>query len=288
MGMRKAWLLVAILLVAGRFALGADDTILIASWNVQNLTDGKCVACLADVITDFDLVALQEVESLDALARLVDALEQRMPGVDWDEIHSDLVGEGNAAEHYAFIFRLDKVCCFRGTEGVYSEFSDDDFSREPFYATFRARKFDFTLVTVHITWGDSAALRTAECGRLVDVWENVQAMDPDENDIILLGDFNRDKPTHSAFDPLRTLGIVALIEAEGTRTTFGRSPTGGSWYDNLWIDPLETTTLERTGFVGVGTLDRNSLGSGCPEYLRGVSDHCPVWVEFFIAAGDDD
>ena len=112
-------------------------------------------------------------------------------------------------------------------------------------------------------------------------------MDPDENDIILLGDFNRDKPTHSAFDPLRALGIVALIETSGTKTTFGRTPTGGSWYDNLWIDPAETTAFERTGSVGVGTLDRNSLGTGCPEYLRGASDHCPVWAEFSTLHDDD-
>ena len=63
------------------------------------------------------------------------------------------IGEGNAAEYYAFIYRTDRVSYVDCPSGVYPEPTPDDSSRESFFATFRVGVFDFTLITVHITWG---------------------------------------------------------------------------------------------------------------------------------------
>jgi len=275
-------LAVALVAVGGA---ATEDTILIASWNLQKLGAASVVASRAEIIALFDLVAVQEILDLAGLDRLMEIVEC-ITNVDWDYVASPKVGEGNAAEHYAFLYRTDRVMCVAGAGGTYLEPDPGDFSREPFFASFRAGAFDFTMITVHITWGDAASERTAECERLEAVWQHVQGADPLENDLILVGDFNRDRPTHRAFDPLRDLGLVPVLDTRGTRTTFGRTSLGGSFYDNLWIDPSYTGD-ELTAEFGTGTPADNAVGRGCPESLEGVSDHCPVWAAFDTTTDDD-
>lgn len=271
-------------LVAG--ASTTENQVTIASWNVCNLGANTSVVTRAEVIRNFDIVALQEVKSPEGLGRLLACVET-LTGSDWDYVPSLLVGSGKAVEYYAFIYRTDRVAYVSGSSGTYPEALPTDFSREPFYATFRAGEFDFTLITVHITWSAFGSQRTAECRRLRSVWDYVQNLDQAEDDLILLGDFNRDRPTHSAFDQLWQVGLTPLLSASGTRTTFGRTLAGGSWYDNIWIDPTCTTTSELSGQLGAGTPSLNSYGAGCSECLRGVSDHCPVWATFRTDSDDD-
>jgi len=283
--MSRCGVLSLLLLAALATVAVGQGTITIASWNVHNLGVSSEVEDRAHVIAQFDLIALQEIEAIHGLDRLVAQVELTS-GRDWDYVVSTRVGEGGAAEYYAFMYRVDRVAYVECSAAVYPEPLPDDFSREPFFATFRAGTFDFTLITVHITWGLRASLRTAECRRLAEVWQYVQDLDPDENDLILVGDFNRDKPTHSAFNELEALGLVPLLTAGGTRTTFGRTPSGGSWYDHIWLD-LAFTSTEWSRRSGVGTPADDSSGMGCSEALRGISDHCPVWAIFRTTVDDD-
>jgi exonuclease III len=118
------------------------------------------------------------------------------------------------------------------------------------------------------------------------VWNYVQDLDPTENDLILLGDFNRDKPEHSAFSNLKNLNLKNLVTTPGTRTTFGSILSGGHWYDHMWIDP-KFTSAEWTGQAGAGTPSNDTSGRGCSLELKGVSDHCPVWAKFRVDIDDD-
>jgi len=289
--MRKAGLCILLLVTISLGCLpaiashSADDTITIASWNLYNLGATTNVEKRAEVIRHFDIVALQEVEKIEGLDNLLARVEA-ISGNNWEYICSPRVGQGNAAEYYAFMYRTDRVAYVEECSGVYPEPMPDDFSREPFFATFQAGEFDFTLITVHITWGELASLRTAECHCLAFVWDYVQNLSCAENDLILLGDFNRDRPTHSAFEPLREMGVIALLTEAGTRTTFGKTTDGGYWYDNIWIDPRYTQE-ESTGRVGVSTPSSNSYRAACAQLLKGVSDHCPVWAEFRVDTDDD-
>lgn len=283
--MRRTRVLAVLMLGLLSVTAVGEDTIVIGTWNLWNLGANSDVSERAQVIAEFDIVTLQKVKAIGGLNRLLERVETDT-GVDWDYVVSTQVGDGNAAEYYAFIYRADRASYVECSGRVYPEPTPDDFSREPFFATFRASEFDFTLITVHIMWGLLASQRTAECQRLVAVWEYVQKLDPEENDLILIGDFNRTKPTHSAFDDLENLGLSVLLTAIGTRTTFGATASGGSWYDHMWIDPA-FTSAEWTGQSGAGTPSNDSSGSGCPQELEGVSDHCPVWAVFRTTADDD-
>ena len=62
-------------------------------------------------------------------------------------------------ERYAFLWRPEKVAPLdSGT--VYPD-PEDVFIREPFLASFRAGSFDFTLITIHVIFGDGVADRRA-------------------------------------------------------------------------------------------------------------------------------
>lgn len=264
--------------------VGPEGLVRIASWNVLNLGEDTLVADRAAVVAEYDLVALQEVKSLDGVQALRDAL-QSQTGVEWQYVASPLAGSGNTAEYYVFVYRTDRVEEIEGPRGLYPEPNGDDFVREPFFATFRAGEFDFTIITVHVVWADGAAPpRVAEVQKLDDVWVYVQSLDPDEDDLLLTGDYNLHKPTHYAFDDLRALDLIPLIENGDTFTTYSTSETkiGANWYDNLWMDPNQTSD-EYAGNSGVDYLHTRFYQSETYPHLKVrivLSDHCPVWAEF--------
>lgn len=266
----------------------------IASWNVLNLGANTPVAERAQVIALFDICALQEIESAQGLENLRVEVERRTPGITWKAVASPKVGSGGAAEHYAFLFRTDRVQEVpAGPKGLYPEPNPADFSREPFFATFRSGEFDFTLVTIHVTFESPSAI-TAEVERLAVVWRYVQDLDPKENDVILLGDLNRDKPTHRAFGPLLDgLTLTAALAAgtvEGTTYSTRQDRIWSSWYDHMFIDS-RYTGHEWTRHAGVEPIHTRFF-QGLPhphlEVRKKVSDHAPIWAEFRTDGPDDD
>ena len=84
---------------------------------------------------------------------------------------------------------------------------EDDFVRDPYWATFRAGKFDFSVIAVHVVWGDSVAERRAEVMELAQVYSYVQKANGAEDDVLLVGDFNREPDDLMAWTPLMSLPL---------------------------------------------------------------------------------
>jgi len=274
-------------------AAPAPDRIRIASWNVLNLYPSTPVANRAHVIAQYDIVALQEVRSPARLDDLRAAVEKET-GVPWKAVVSRKVGKGNAAEYYAFLYRTDRVQEVKGPRGIYPQSSARSFSRPPFYATFKSGQFDFTLVTIHVTFATPESKRTEEVQRLKNVWLYVQSRDQKENDLLLMGDFNRNRPTHAAFAPLRDeLKLAHLITGDNTTfTTYGtrKDSVGAAWYDNIWADS-GYTGREYTGRSGIDYTYKHFYTRDPHPHLKvrkTISDHCPVWAAFSTAGPDDD
>ena len=74
----------------------------------------------------------------------------------------------------------ERVSVIRPGE-LYPDTADgkDDFSRDPYWATFRAGEFDFSVIAVHVIWGERVAQRKAEVKALADVYKYVQAANGD-------------------------------------------------------------------------------------------------------------
>lgn len=139
--------------IAATFATTAapalSDTY-VASWNVKHLgwDNGKDIQAVAEVAGAFDLIALQELMSLDGLEKLEWELEQRT-GAEWQTMASEAIGRGSYREHYAFAWRTYEV---EWVDGAVVYIDDRDvFAREPFSMRFlTADNYEFVLASAHL------------------------------------------------------------------------------------------------------------------------------------------
>jgi deoxyribonuclease-1-like protein len=259
---------------------GAGGTaIRIASFNIQVFGESKLdkpavVETLAEIVRNFDVVAIQEVRaaSQDAMLRFVEAVNAK--GAKYDYVIGPRLGRTSSKEQYAYIFNAATLELDR--ESVYTVNDPDDMlHREPLVAGFRVRgppaeeAFTFTLVNVH-TDPDEVA---AEIETLDDIFRAVRDDGRYEDDLIILGDFNADD--HRLLGVGGLSGVVAAISGQPTNTR------GTDSYDNLLFQPLPTS--EFTGRAGVVDLLR--VFNLSMERALEVSDHCPVWAEFAIHEG---
>lgn len=211
------------------FFFSPRETITIASFNIRvfsnNSRDNEELNYIADVLQSYDIIAIQELRDEEVLKRTVAILKERDKEYEYEI--SEKVGRG-VKERYAFLYRKDKVEVIK--EGKFYQEENDEFIREPYYATFKAGNFDFTLITVHILYGSSKAERRPEIIELATVYQKIQDEDPTEQDIILLGDFNF-PPTDTGFDNLKSISTMTFLIAPPAKTTI----TDTSLYDNFWF-----------------------------------------------------
>lgn len=245
--------------------------ITIASFNIRKFSDNSRtdeeIKQIAEVLSEFDLIAVQEVLGDPNILNRTTAM---LPGYDY--IVSDEVGNIQK-ERYAFIFN-DKIKMIKKGRTYYDKY--DTFIREPYYASFKAGEFDFKIITVHILYGDSASDRTAEMKQIASVYEYYQEKDASENDLILTGDFNT-QPTQNNFDYIWQIPHVEVAIKEG-KSTIGKT---GNLYDNILFD---SNTDEYTRLSGIHYFDK---GMEQDKAREAISDHRPVYAVFCTGMDDD-
>lgn len=256
------------------------EHIAIASFNVRifstNSRTDEELSKIADVLQKYDVIAIQELRDEEVLKRTVEILFRR--GFEYGYEISDKVGRG-VKERYAFLYRRDKAQVIK--QGKLYQEHDDEFIREPFYATFDAGSFDFTLITIHVLFGDSVAERRREIQELATVYQMVQDADTVEQDVILVGDFNF-PPTDDGFNNLKALPTMTFLIAPPATTTI----TDASLYDNFWFQTQHVG--EYAGEAGVDRFDETMLNNDDDTASLMVSDHRPIWARFSVAGVDDD
>ncbi|MDO4690674.1 MAG: endonuclease/exonuclease/phosphatase family protein [Fusobacterium sp.] len=252
----------------------------IASFNVLRLGDSKekDIVKTAQIISVFDIVGLVEVINKSGVEELVDELN-RQTRDKWDyHISKFGVGSNKHKEFFAYVYKKDRVKFLR-SEGFYKD-GKSTLLREPYGASFRIGKFDFTLVLVHTIYGDGESQRKAENLKMVKVYDYFQAKDKKEQDIIIAGDFNL-YALDESFKPLlkHEDNITYAIEPS-IKTTL--SPRGrANSYDNMFLSTKYTNE-----FTGVsGALD---FTEGDYKTMREkISDHIPVFIVVDISKDDD-
>ena len=266
-----------------RPAVSRDRSMLrIGSFNIQAFGPTKAsrpqsMAVLADLLTRFDIVAVQEIRSKDqsvfeSLMAQVNqaATEKGMSGSRFEFLVGPRLGRTVSTEQYAYVWDSSRVELL--PESVYTlRDTYDDFHREPLVATFQTRStsgpqpFRFTLINIHtdpdlIDW---------ELDRLDDLLRVIAASPAGEDDLILLGDLNADDTHLGELGQMRH--VIPLLRATATNTRKTKM------YDNLIVHRIYTS--EWTGRSGVidfpieYRLDR--------ETALQVSDHLPVWADFY-------
>ncbi len=256
------------------------NSISIASFNIRIFTSNSRgdeeLKYIVNILKKYDVVAIQELRDQTALKRTIAQLRDQ--GLDYGYDISPPVGR-ESKELYAFIYRKDKIALLKRGQ-VYQDV-DDEFIREPFYASFKSGDFDFTLITVHILYGKNKTARRPEIQELSQVYASIQNEDPKENDVILLGDFNM-SPDDQSFSWLKIIPTMTCTIAAPEKTTISDS----NLLDNLCFE--RRFVKEYSGNAGVNRFDETMFNNDDEKASRYVSDHRLIWSQYDIPDQDDD
>ena len=274
-------------------------TLTIGSWNIRHFDGGRprmreSFHYIAEIIDKFDICAVQEVKDVASVNRLVKLL-----GPNWDFFINDSSGGGRGNhERMAFIYNTNTVS-FRNLIGelVVPQDAlpgDEQIARTPFFASFQAGWFRFTLCSAHIVFEEKEGrpLREDEIRVISEILED-RAKEMDEVHIFL-GDFNTDKRTEGAIPALQDLGFIV--------PDFGKTNLlGTKHYDHItFVGPKDESNLRHHGAIDF--TESVFMDNEAPDYeaiaieMRGkpykdwdkeygswrtneMSDHLPVWIE---------
>lgn len=258
----------------------ADEHLPLATWNIRdfgkrnNRGFGKrlpeSLFYIAEIISRFDFVALQEVNDLYDLETVMNIL-----GDDWDYIATDVTDRklGGNGERLTYVFDKRKVKFQNiageivlpadmliseslveedGSERVYR---NKQFRRTPFTARFQAGWFRFEICTVHIYFGeesgDKLQQRVQEISRIAEYFgQRAEEAEKDFRSLILLGDFNIVHPAH---DTMRSLLDQGFELPEG----IGPSNLGSNKYYDQIAFKARPCVLD---FVDSGSQDQPNSG----------------------------
>ena len=292
-----------------------DRNLLIATWNIRafgNLTekwasgpndspkrDLHSLLCIGEIISRFDVIALQEVKgNIRALRHMLKWL-----GPDWGLILTDVVeGAAGNSERLAFVFDTRKVqlsglaCELVVPKEQLDEIASDalerQFARTPYAVSFRSGIRTFILVTLHVIYGEEAADRLPELEAiaqwLADWARDVHAWD---HNLIALGDFNIDRAGDGNYQAFTSTGLEVPFALHGVlRTIFAdpQTPNLEKFYDQIaWFAgrggvPALSLGSERGGgfdFTRAALKSRNLTRAQLSWH---ISDHYPLWVEFSV------
>lgn len=300
------------------------NSLTIATWNLREFGKNdkfgrrlpESIQYIAEVVSHFDLVAIQEVhQKLGDLRSLLGVL-----GEWWDYIVTDVTdGRSGNEERIAFVFdrrkvRFDHVAgevVFPGTptNPVLQA------ARSPFLCTFRANWRRFTLCSVHIYYGKANPndpRRVKEIGTLAKLLANrnaARAASPDgePDNVILLGDFNIfNKTGDKTSKALADAGFVVPDAIK--KLPAGSNLSGDKHYDQIaFHDPQKR--LRRTIAAGVFDFQKavfpkdadapyaKAMAAANPKKFKSakdkvkyynqwrtfqISDHLPLWIEIPI------
>ena len=281
------FLLVLLITLSGidiRAAGHEVDELKFASWNIRILSDGSRddteLEKIANILVDYNFIAIVELRDEEVLKRLQKILTAMGKTYHYDI--SPQVGRG-VKERVAFLYNPTFIEVVQPGE-LYPDEADgkDDFIRDPYWATFRAGKFDFSVIAVHIIWGKRVGDRRTEITALGPVYEHVQKRNgPDEDDILLVGDFNRDPGDMKAFGTLLAMPSMTSLFQLPQKSHIKDS----SLYDNILFQTSALT--EYTGKCGIDKFDETDFANDDKAANDAVSDHRPVWATFRINTDDD-
>lgn len=271
-----------------------NDTLLLATWNLRNLTSRNRIKesyfYIAEIISAFDIVALQEIgDNLEPTEEVMDIL-----GGSYKYIVTDTTegNEGNK-ERLGFVYDTRKVS-FQDIAGEVvlpkAELMKGgrQFARTPFLVAFQARWFKFVLCNVHILFGKSSKERPLE-DRIAEIdaiakfvvhrAKKRRTGEKKGYNYILLGDFNIVAPNHETMLPLKNAGFVIPKELEKPST-----PSGVKHYDQIAFKPQPDELALGPGILlAHGKVKKEGVNAGVFDYYKSVftNEDYSIYLDYF-------
>ena len=239
----------------------SQNRFIIASYHLgyADFTDPDTIRAIADILSRFEIVALQCIRDENADAALYELVEElNRYGYQYDYLLGPIVEE--ALTRYAFVYRADIMYPVQWYS--YDDSKEHDFIWEPFVARFKIGDgtFDFTIVN-YFTEPES---RPQEIDFLPHVIDDVKERLPDETDIIILCSAKTDYNSLLVSDPFKALeqkDYILLLDAETTHSNDADDPVDPQiivaasseemyWEDaGLFAIDAESSTGQDTGAV---------------------------------------
>jgi endonuclease/exonuclease/phosphatase family metal-dependent hydrolase len=263
----------------------------IFSFNIQVFGRAKMArdgvpAILADIVSGADITAIQELRSADiapveqfmAMLREGDGEETypSLPG-KYAYVLGPREGRSSSKEQYWIIYDRTKFTVI--AEDTYFD-PEDKFERNPLAVYFQsADLLDFILINNHLKPGDAAA----EIEALPEVVAYYREL-WDERDVFVVGDFNADglyyeeSFLHTVFPED---AYYSIITNEYDTTVAASDNT----YDRFII--TSAAVEDFTGNFGVMRFDELYDFDQSGIRPNTISDHYPVWAEFYTGRDTD-
>ncbi|MEQ8818996.1 MAG: deoxyribonuclease I [Sumerlaeia bacterium] len=220
-----------------------------------------------------DAIFLQEVMYTSSVASFASAMSS-VSGVSWSYKYSAKLGRSSYKEYYAVVYRTDRVSHL--SSYTYSD-SGDKFEREPHVVKLRHKNTgaDYTFLNWHTIWGTTSK-RQAEIAAIGPVFRSVQNGSSSDQDVILLGDHNRDA-TSSWWSNLKSSTSPAVSYKVNSSTTINSSCSFANPYDHFWFQTTYVTEYSSSG--------RDYISGMCSFY--NLSDHAPIWLKLYSNSDTD-
>ena len=295
-----------------------NQNILIATWNICHFGRLKkqwgpvsknrspkrnlhALRCIAEIISRFDIIAIQEVKpEITALREMMKWL-----GNDWAFFMTDITrGDPGNNERLAFLFDTSRVkpsglvCELVVPEKMYglvpqpANLFQRQFVRTPYAASFFALNREIILTTLHVFYGeeDEPEKREPELKAIAN-WLSEWAKDSKAfgQNLLALGDFNIDReddPRYHAFTSTGLKPVPDLINLP--RTIFSKEgvPDTQKYYDQIaWFSDEDDKPNFSLTYKGSGRIDFRGMimrDQSNKSLKYRISDHFPLWVEFGI------
>jgi len=262
------------------------SAIKIAAFNIQIFGRTKrqkdyVMDVLTRIVREFDIVLIQEIrDSTEQTAPYFLLKINEMEGAKYRFVRSERLGRTTSKEAYAYFYNSKTVEFIEDSDYVYDDVNDV-FEREPYIASFRSGNFDFTLVGIHTKPDDASS----EIGNLTHVVYDVLSKNPNEKDVIALGDFNADGRYFDEDDPanlFKTSEFYWVIANDmdtmtTTDNTYDRIVLMNATYSYEYVkDSAEVFYFDTEYGINNATL------------VEEVSDHYPIYAEYETGFEDDD
>ena len=298
-----------------------EANLLVASWNIKEFGHTtqrlpEAYFYIAEILSRFDLVAVQEVKStlkdLDIVMRIL--------GSKWDYIVNDITeGVQGNSERSAYLYNTDRVKLsgLAGEIVLWPELTGDSpvqqLKRTPYATGFKAGWKSFAMLNLHLHPGDEIedlAFRKEEVRLLLAALEE-KIDQPWTRNIVLCGDFNlHSGDDDSTVEAINDMGYCEVDGLVGKQTNdantqvydrlfYRKNPyfkliedshgksVGGVFNPFEFVYRFEDHLQYKQDMIAVygGSRNLESDAEALRDYFlhywrrNQISDHLPIWFE---------
>ena len=260
---------------------GKQSSFEIATWNIEHFPKhNKTLELVKAIIetTDVDLIAIQEIESVDAFNYLVSELEE------WKGYYSSDSYYNGTYQKTGLLYKSDFISV-SSVRNIFTDDTTDAFPRPPLAAYVQVKdydstKYDFNIIVLHLKasgFGEEAdnVRRRKEACQKLETYISDEINAGADADFIVLGDWN-DELTDTGSDNVFT----PFLEKPELYTflTYNLPDVSYPGYNSL-IDQILITNDSEPEF-DAGDVEVLKLDDDILFYDSYVSDHRPVVARF--------